>query len=218
MHICGRPLSENEPIPRSNLIALNKLSAEANLTKSKTILGWNLDFRQLRIALSKNKHITWSEAITKMINDKQTTAKELESNIGRLGHLAVILPFVNHFMSRLRDLNARVKKKRTITISKTCLDNLALMQFFLDTAHQGVSFNTITYHQPTHLYRSDSCPHGLGGYNHNGYSWGWKVPDDLLFRASNNLLEHLASIFDHNTMDRHHLRTIVRRGLRALND
>ncbi len=61
-------------------------------------------------------------------------------------------------------------------------------------ANNGISLNSIAFHQPTHVYRSDSCPAGLGGYSHKGFAWHWYLPADLKFRASNNLLEHLAAI------------------------
>ena len=38
------------------------------------------------------------------------------------------------------------------------------------------------------------CPAGLGGYSDSGFAWRWYLPSHLLFRASNNLLEHLAAI------------------------
>ncbi len=65
---------------------------------------------------------------------------------------------------------------------------------FLKIANKGISLNSIAFRQPTHIYRSDSCPTGLGGYSHKGWAWQWYLPDNLLFRASNNLLEHLAAI------------------------
>jgi len=54
--------------------------------------------------------------------------------------------------------------------------------------------NLLVFRKPTHVYRSDSCPHGLGGYSHMGFAWRFYLPEELRFRASNNLLEHLASI------------------------
>eukprot|EP00957_Ditylum_brightwellii_P019165 1444735-Ditylum_brightwellii.AAC.1 len=39
-----------------------------------------------------------------------------------------------------------------------------------------------------------SCPAGLGGYSHDGRAWCFYLPPSLQFRASNNVLEHLASI------------------------
>jgi hypothetical protein len=37
-------------------------------------------------------------------------------------------------------------------------------------------------------------PHGLGGYSSNGRAWRLYLPEELLYRATNNLLEHVASI------------------------
>jgi len=55
--------------------------------------------------------------------------------------------------------------------------------------------NSIAFQKPTHIYRSDSCPAGLGGYSNKGWVYRWYLlPDHLLFRASNNLLEHLAAV------------------------
>ena len=54
--------------------------------------------------------------------------------------------------------------------------------------------NLIAYRKPTHVFRSDSCPQGLGGYSHEGWAWRFYIPPELQFRASNNLLEHMASV------------------------
>ena len=69
-----------------------------------------------------------------------------------------------------------------------------MMLDFLKIANSGISLNSITFRLPTHIYRSDSCPHGLGGYSHEGWAWRWYLPKNLLLRASNNLLEHLAAV------------------------
>jgi hypothetical protein len=68
------------------------------------------------------------------------------------------------------------------------------MIFFLQKANSGVNMNHIAYRKPTHVYRSDSCPAGIGGYSNEGFAWRYYIPQHLLFRASNNLLEHLASV------------------------
>jgi hypothetical protein len=52
----------------------------------------------------------------------------------------------------------------------------------------------VTFCHPTHIYRSDSCPFGLRGYSDKGVTWQFEVPEDLRFRASNNLLEYVALI------------------------
>jgi len=64
----------------------------------------------------------------------------------------------------------------------------------LGKCNQGIDLNLISFRRLTHVYRSNSCPAGLGGYSHEGFVWRFYLPDNLQFRASNNLLEHLAAI------------------------
>jgi hypothetical protein len=191
---CSRPLHENEPIPRETMEARNKLKSEALLEEQKIILGWLIDFRRLLIHLPENKSVAWTEAIKKMISAKASTAKEIEANIGRLVHLGLAIPSVHHFMSQLRDLHTTAKWRRSVKINCECLKDLEMFLGFLKIAKDGISLNSIAFQRPTHIYRSDSCPAGLGGYSDKGWAWRWYLPKNLLFRASNNLLEHLAAI------------------------
>ncbi len=68
------------------------------------------------------------------------------------------------------------------------------MQGILDKAKQDIDMNLLAFQSPNCIYYSDSCPTGLAGYSNQRYAWRFKVPDDLQFRASNNLLEFLAAI------------------------
>jgi hypothetical protein len=194
---CSRRVAADEPIPRLNMAAMHKLCAEGRLEEIKMILGWLWDFRRLLISLPIDKYIAWSEAISMMIAEKKTTTKDLDTCIGRLTHVSMIIPFVHHFLSRLRELLQRSKRqsRRTTRITEICIDDLRLMRdCFLRKAHEGISMNQIAYRRPTHVYRSDSCPAGMGGYSAEGFAWRLQLSDDLKFRASNNLLEHLAGI------------------------
>ena len=194
IHIIARQKHLSEPIPREEMAALAKLLAEAGAEETKTILGWNFDFRQLLVSLPENKFIAWSEAITKIMDRGKSNAKELEQNIGRLVHLGMVLPFIHHFLSRLRELQRRAMNRRSIKVNQLCMEDFRLMLFFLEKAKDGVDLNQIAYRKPTKVYRSDSCPAGLGGYSHEGWAWRFYIPPELKFRASNNLLEHIASI------------------------
>jgi hypothetical protein len=194
IYAAARPKHSDEPIPREEMAALAKLLAEAGLEEIKTILGWVFDFRRMIVSLPDNKFIAWSREIENLLEKMETTAKELEENIGRMVHLSMILPFVHHFMSRLRDLQARAKNRRSIKITAECEKDLNLMLFFLKEASKGVDLNQIAFRMPGFVYRSDSCPKGLGGYSHLGKAWRFYIPEWLQFRASNNLLEHIASI------------------------
>ena len=190
----ARPKDEKEPIPREDMEARNKLEAEAGFEELKTVLGWLLDTRRLLVKLPKNKFIAWSNIIREMIQRGTTTAKELESIIGRLVHLGMAIPLVYHFLSRIRDLLVGAKRRRAIRISGECLKDLELMMQMIQIAHEGVSMNSIVYRRPTHVYRSDSCPAGLGGYSDSGFAWRFYLSEGLKFRATNNLLEHIAAI------------------------
>ena len=54
--------------------------------------------------------------------------------------------------------------------------------------------NLLAFKLPDQVYYSDFCPAILGGYSDQGYACRFNVPDELQFRASNNLLEFLAAI------------------------
>jgi hypothetical protein len=153
--------------------ALAKLAAEAGLEEVKTILGWFFDFRRLLISLPENKFLAWKTEVERLIETGSSTAKELESLIGRLTHLSTIVPSVHHFLSRLRDLHNRAKTRRRIKIDARCSDDLKLMLFFLNKARDGIDMNIVAYLLPTSSYRSDSCPYGLGGYSNDGWAWRW---------------------------------------------
>ena len=111
IHVVARQKHLSEPILREEMAALAKLLAEAGAEEEKTILGWNFDFRQLLVLLPENKFIAWSEAITKIMDEGKATAKDLERNIGRLVHLGMVLSFIHHFLSRLRQLQRRAENR-----------------------------------------------------------------------------------------------------------
>ncbi len=54
--------------------------------------------------------------------------------------------------------------------------------------------NVIAFRQPTHIYQSDSCPYGLGGYSHKGFAWRYELQEEHCFQALNNLLKFIALI------------------------
>ncbi len=130
-----------------------------------------------------------------MINDKETTPGNLNTTIGRLTHVSMIIPFVHHFLSHLQELLLHSKQinRHSIKITSICIDNLKLTnECFLVKARDGINMNQIAYRQPTHIYRSDLCPTGMGGYSNEGFVWPLPLDNNLSFCASNNLLKHIA--------------------------
>ena len=56
------------------MAALVKLLAEAGAEETKTILGWNSDFRQLLLSLSENKFLAWTTAIIRIMDRDEVNA------------------------------------------------------------------------------------------------------------------------------------------------
>jgi hypothetical protein len=116
-----------------------------------------------------------------VIQQGTMTAKEVESIIGRLGHLGMAIPFVHHFLSRLRDLQVQAKSRQLIPITDNCRRDLEIMTNIIKIVHNGISMNIIVYRRPAHIYRSDSCPTGLGGYSNSGFVWQYYIKPEHQF-------------------------------------
>ncbi len=58
----------------------------------------------LSVSLPQNKFLEWSEAIKHMLQKGQVQAKNQESTIGLLTHLALVIPGIHHFLGCLPDL------------------------------------------------------------------------------------------------------------------
>ncbi len=139
-----------------------KPKAETGLTKTKVILGWSFNFRMMMIALPKNKFIAYSWAILDKIDRGWTSKGELETNIGCWVHLEQVIPFIHHFLSRLRFLLQYSEKKRKVAINEQCKADLKFLQTALEKCRDGINLNSIAYCRPTHVYQSNSCPASPG--------------------------------------------------------
>jgi hypothetical protein len=148
IEIVARPFNINEPTPQELMVALEKMIAEGELMEMKMILGWLFNFRTLTVTLPEHKYIAWSREIQQMIKKRRTTKKQLESTIGCMGHICFIIPWVYHFLSRLRSLLARARNRRVISIDGKCIKDLKLMQRILDKATKGIGMNLLTSRSP----------------------------------------------------------------------
>jgi hypothetical protein len=128
------------------------------------------------------------------IQRKTTTAKEAESIIGQLGHLGMAIPYVHHFLSRLRDLQRRAMNRQSIPIYKECCKDHKAMTHIIKILHDGISINIIVDRRPVHIYHSDSCLEGLGVYSNSGFAWQYHLEPEHQFQATNNLLDHIVAI------------------------
>jgi hypothetical protein len=171
VNVTSREVSELEPLPCDDMDAQNKLIAETGLTEQKIILGWSFDFCRMTISLPENQFRAYSKVISEIIDRGWTSKRELETNIGRWVHLGQIVPPVHHFLSRLCYLKQRAKNKRMIMVNKECNKDLKFLLTVLQKCQHRIDLNAIVYRCPTNVYRSDSCPAGLGGYSYEGFAW-----------------------------------------------
>ena len=83
-------------------MSMKKLLAEGSLEPRKTILGWDLNFDDLTAALTPDKFDEWAADIEKILEDGETTGKQLYTLVGRNGHTCQILQLGLHFQNCLR--------------------------------------------------------------------------------------------------------------------
>jgi hypothetical protein len=197
VHAIGRQISPNEPLPRDDLISVTKMLAEAAMAETKMALGWLVNTRSLQVSLPENKYLGWNANIDETLQLTFADAKALDTLLGRLNHAASILQAMRHFLNRVRHLKAlaAIRSDKRAKITAAVRDDLLLCKEFLRQCRDGISMNLLTYRQPTHIYCSDACEHGLGGYAIlSGKAWRYAIPVDCQNRATFNVLEFLGCI------------------------
>ena len=195
LHMFRRPAHNNEPVPRDDLLSLNKLIIEGSSSEVKTALGWDIDTRRFTVSLPDDKYAEWSQQINSILKSGKVAPKKLESLIGRLNHAAFVIPLCRHFLNRLRNLLSRLKHHKLIHLTKETLADLCLWLNFLKQANNGISINLIIERRPDCIFVTDACEHGIGGFSvRTGNAFRFDIPKHLLFRVSNNVPEYLAEI------------------------
>jgi len=167
------------------------------MAETRIILGWTFQTRSLRIELPLEKHTNWTEALNNHISMRTIAIEQLDTTIGRLNHVGIILPPTRHFLSRTRSLvsHCQQRNKRWVRLPCTVKEDLHLFKTLLTIALRGVSMNNMVFRIPTHIYRSDASSHGVGGYNLcNGKAWRYRFPSDILSFMTLNTLEFVGCV------------------------
>jgi hypothetical protein len=74
----------------------------------------------------------------------------------------MILPYVHHFLARMRTLLKKAKKQQSaVTIPEEVRLDLKLMDSVIRQAKKGVDMNNLAYRMPDHVFKNDSCPFGF---------------------------------------------------------
>jgi hypothetical protein len=179
------------------------------MEEQKTVLGWTLNTRSLRISLPQHKHLKWCNEINRLSRSKKVKAKNLEAILGSLNHVACIYNPMRHFLGRIYQAFYRASSSRGwTTLKETEILDFQTLTSFLNSAKEGISMNNLTFRKPSHIYRSDSSEFGMGGYNiTSGVAWRFELPIDCRLRTSINSLEFIACLINiwvdvfHNTIE-----------------
>ena len=196
IHAIFRPLDANEPIQREDNISEKKLKGEGQPSEIKTMLGWVINTRVMRVFLPEDKALAWSQDIKKILNTNRILHKDLESTIGRLNHIGYILPTGRYFLNRLRHLLYRCDKYGRQQLQSWESQDLELwLQMIKQVSTKGVSTDNLTFTTVTTYLITDACEYGIGGFNvHTGFAWRFQLPSWMTNSFHINLLEFIASV------------------------
>jgi hypothetical protein len=202
IHTLCRPVDAKETIQWEDCLSLGKLAEEGQLSERFTILGWDIDTRRLSIALPSKKYKRWDSDLGNILFRKKVSFALLESTVGCLNLAASECPIMRYFISCIRlalsdwDTSSKSKKVERF-LSNQVLEDLKLWKnTFLPVISKGMSINLIVYCRPSFLCWSDACPEGMGGFNHTGHAWRFKIPKEFqeAVKTKNNCLEFIASV------------------------
>ena len=111
LHTMVRPKSDDEPIPRNDILGEDKMLAEGSPSEEMRVLGWLLDSRRLLIRLPTDKFLNWSKCVDSMMNAKTCTFQAIDSLVGKLVHATKGIPLSRYFTKRLRQFLNRILQK-----------------------------------------------------------------------------------------------------------
>ena len=165
LHLTFRPNEgDNEPVPRPPAASVRKLKAEGTLRETIVFLGWFIDTRKFIICLPNEKATAWIKSIVELINKDEANYGELATLVGRLNHVAFIIPSARHFLNRIRLAQDEADKTKITPITQEVKKDLRLWIDFISNAKQGISINRIVFRTPTSIVLTDASELGIGGY------------------------------------------------------
>ena len=197
IHGIFRPLHPKEPAHRNDPLSLRKLAGEGTPCEQKVVLGWLLCTRRFRILLPQEKAIYWTMEIDTLLqSNTRIHSKNLEKLVGKLNHLAFIIPHARYFLNRLRFMLRQSITHGPQHITPRVREDLHLWKSFLSHSAQiGTSINLITFCHWTTRLLTDASEQGIGGYNPDtGQAWRLPLPSWMIGRAHINFLEFLAAL------------------------
>ena len=196
IHAMAHKASGSTFLKCQDLISAEKNEAEGAPEEVKICLGWQFNTRALLISLPTHNFDAWDAQICEIIKAKTIKYKTLESVLGRLENVAIILVMFGHFLNNIRSLQIKAStSQHNQRLTKNAIAELELSRKFLRRAHDGVNMNNFVFREPNRTYIGDASEHGLGGMcSQSGKAWRFLLPPKLRGRAHINLLEFLIQV------------------------
>jgi hypothetical protein len=154
IHALWHPLAPDESLPHGNPLLLSKLKAEGTMTESLLILRWQFNLQSLQVTPPLDKYVAWSSGISTIISNQKASMDNLESLLGRLNHVAMVLPLPHYFLNRIRHFITNIMKLSNSNLctpsrkrlSTAVRDAIQLFQtVFIPKVQNGISMNLITF-------------------------------------------------------------------------
>ena len=198
IHSIFRPVDDDEPILRDDVLSARKMQGEGAMSEIKLILGWVIDSRKFTVSLAPDKECHWQHnldtLITKGTNKTPVKTKELESVIGKLNHTSYLFTEGRFLLSRLRRRLRLCKRYNQRRLQPEEMDDLRFWKIILrHMRDKGRNINHITFGIPQLYCISDASKFGIGGWNSEGYAWRWELPPHMRGFFSINVLELIAA-------------------------
>ena len=128
-------------------------------------MGWQINTRLFIIALPANKYTEWTYQINSVLVATSASFNELDSLVGHLNHVAIVISLAEHFIGRIRYLKDNYKQCKRIRLTPKIIRDLHLWLHFLSLAQDGISINLVLERRPDSIFIMDSCEYGIGGFS-----------------------------------------------------
>ena len=200
IHIFFRPVNENDPLPREDVLSLRKLLGEGKLEEVKVILGWMVDSRRFTIKLTEDKANAWIKDLDEIIKltkeRKAIGVKTWQSMNGKCNTAAYIHREMRFFLSKMTFCQRlSVQRGGSAIAPLAVLPQLELWKKALTRLSTiGRSINHITFTLPHMFTKQDASKKGLGGFNCTGLGWRFIIPPALENLLHINILEFMAVV------------------------
>ena len=202
LDVMYRPVNDDDPISRDNILSHRKLIAEGGLEELKIVLGWLIDTRLFRIYVPEDKATRWimdlREIERKLINGELVTKKEWQSIAGKCNTASYILREGRFFLNRIRYqihlCNSRGQFGKSKGNQGVLLDLRLWVRFIMRLRDVGRSINHTTITLPHLLTKQDASIKGLGGFTCFGLAWRYVIPPALINLVHINVLEFMAVV------------------------